>query len=371
MPIVDITEPVTAADFAFQPDPSSHFDDPDLLPLWTLSSAEKARRKAERERILDLLEAEEKEQEHKDAAAARERYKEEMEKRKEATKKEMESLKKARELQKKMGRALMRSVVESKEKAEQQKAEQDEKDRLAAQTKVPKQKKSVSFADDVGEDGHITPKDKEKGVEWGDVAPGTLRPVSRQPMKLQVVERHPRSLAQAALPPQGDSDDESDHGSILSADSENIVLAQEHDSESEGEHQRPSDSEEDGEVDEGISEWDGDDFDFARHQREIALEYYKKREAIGAEAVSAMRAHNHEEEDEWDQPVCAMIQLCVNGRMNNLLPIGSTARCYTNFRPTQALNVPVQGQASGAWTITYKFPSISFVRWYCCAFRKF
>ena len=55
LPIVDISEPVTAGDFAFRPDPASTFDDPDVLPLWTLSDEEKARRKAERERILDLL----------------------------------------------------------------------------------------------------------------------------------------------------------------------------------------------------------------------------------------------------------------------------------------------------------------------------
>lgn len=310
LPIVDITEPITAADYAFRLDPTGHFDDPDLLPEWTLSPAEKARRKSERERVLDLLEAEEQEEEHHDAAAARERFKEEMEKRKEAAKKEIDSLKKARELQKKMGRALMRSVVESKDKAEQEKAAQEEKDRLGAQSKVPKQKKSVSFADDIDENGRIASKDKGKDIEWGDVAPGTLRPANRQPMKLHVVERHPRGLAQAALAPQGDSDDESDPGSTFSGDSENVVLAQEHESESEGGHQGPSDSEEsqnDGEVDEEISEWNGEDFNFAQHQREIALEYYEKRQIIGAEAASAMRAHSHEGENEWDQPVCLLV----------------------------------------------------------------
>ena len=81
LPIIDINEPVTAADFAFRPDPSSTFDDPDVLPLWTLSPEERARRKAERERILDLLEEEESAQEARDAEATRKRLEQVMEKR--------------------------------------------------------------------------------------------------------------------------------------------------------------------------------------------------------------------------------------------------------------------------------------------------
>ena len=51
-------------------------------------------------------------------------------------------------------------------------------------------------------------------------------------------------------------------------------------------------------------EWDVDGYDFAQHQREIALAYYEKRATVGADALAAMRNHEHPEgEHEWDQPV--------------------------------------------------------------------
>ncbi|KAI0345358.1 hypothetical protein BDW22DRAFT_1354280 [Trametopsis cervina] len=301
LPIVDINEPVTAADFAFRPDPGSSFDDPDLLPLWTLSATEKARRKAERDRILDLLEAEEKVQERRDAEAAREHYLQEMENRKQAAKTEMENLKKARELQKKMGRALIRSVVENRDQEEKERVQQAEHDRLVAETKVPKAKKSVSFADDIDDNGRIKSADKGKDTDWGDVAPGTLRPngqvsSDRQPMKLHVVERHPRGLDQSTLSHQPDSDDESD--------SDVVEDTEDGDTEDDafGSHNlEPVDSDEDLPGDEEISEWNDEDLNLASLQREAALAYYAKRQTIGAEAASAMRAHSHEE-DEWDQP---------------------------------------------------------------------
>lgn len=296
MPIVDINEPIISADVLSKADPKGQFDDPDLLPLWTLSPAEKARRKAERERILDLLEEEERLQEQRDTETARERHKEEMERRKEAAQKEIENLKKARELQKRMGKALMRSVVESREREEKDQAEQLEKDRLAAESRVPK-KKSVSFADDIDENGRIKSESSKSGG-WGDVAPGTLRP--KGPMKMHVVERHPRSLAQAGFAPEPDSDDESDPGSVPSDGSENDLYA--HGSES-GDAAQASDEDE-SQADEEISDWNGEDFDSAQHQREIALKYYEKRRDFGAETSRAMRAHTHEE-DEWDQPVSA------------------------------------------------------------------
>ncbi|KAI0086183.1 hypothetical protein BDY19DRAFT_365463 [Irpex rosettiformis] len=308
LPIVDINEPVTATDITFRPDPDGHFDDPDLLPAWALSPAEQARRRSERERILDLLEEEERLQERQDVEAARERMQKEMEKRKEAAKTEMDNLKRARELQKKMGRALIRSVVESRDKEEKEKAELAEKDKLTTENKVPKTKKSVSFADDIDEDGRIKSNEKEENIEWGDVVPGTLRTSGktlserqdRQPMKLHVVERHPRCLSQTAYqPPEQDSDDESDPESTADAaedsGSDNGFLG--------ADNQSPNseESDEDLPADERMSDWNGDDFDYAQHQREVALEYYNKRQAMGIEASSAMRAHTHDE-NEWDQP---------------------------------------------------------------------
>lgn len=42
------------------------------------------------------------------------------------------------------------------------------------------------------------------------------------------------------------------------------------------------------------------DWDSAQHHREVALEYYKKRRIIGAEAARAMTSHTHDDE-EWNQ----------------------------------------------------------------------
>jgi hypothetical protein len=283
-----------------------------LLPVWTLSPAEKARRKAERERILDLLEEEERIQEQQDARAARERYQRELEKRKEAAKTEMENLKRARELQKKMGRALIRSVVESRDKEEKEKAALAEHDRLVADNKAPRTKKSVSFADDIDENGRIKSPQPEKAVDWGDVVPATLRSNGnrqhpKQPMKLHVVERHPRGLGQTASQYMPDSDDDSDLDSSVDVpedpDSDNGFL-------SDRQSRQPNQCDEDFIVDEQISDWEGEDFDYAQHQREIALAYYEKRQSVAAQAASAMRAHTHGE-DEWDQPVCLVTSDCV------------------------------------------------------------
>ena len=69
LPIIDIVEPVptnngtsplAAASTAY-----GEFDR-DVIPLWALSAVEKARRRAERERLFDLLEEEERVQEAKE-----------------------------------------------------------------------------------------------------------------------------------------------------------------------------------------------------------------------------------------------------------------------------------------------------------------
>ena len=231
-----------------------------------------------------------------------------MEQRKEAAAREIESLKKARDLQKKMGRALMRSVVESRDQAEKERAEQLEKD-IALENRVPK-KKSVSFADDITNPKHVK-SDEEEETSWGDVSAGTLRlQRERQPMKVHVVERHPRSLLQAGLISERDSDDESDPGAASPGGSDNDIASDAPVTDSAQDDavlDREEHDEEDIPLDASISEWGDDDLDFAQHQREIVLEYLEKRRGMGAEASSAMRAHTHEE-DEWDQPVSPHLQ---------------------------------------------------------------
>ncbi|KAJ3558498.1 hypothetical protein NM688_g892 [Phlebia brevispora] len=320
LPIIDINEPLRPdEEAADNTDQLGNFDDPGVLPLWTLSSAEKARRKAECDRILDTLEEEERLEETREAEAARARWAEEMEKRKEASKAEIENLKKAREMQKKMGKALLRSVVEGKEREEKEKAEMEHADReAAAKKKSLKPKKSVTFADQHIEHGEPR-SSKGKDIDWGDVAPGRLRShgqsalltrdhMEHLPMKMHVVERQPRRLRSPEPPAQeGDSDDESATGSLAAADSEDgdVIHSDHLESDDEGNHS-PLDSDEDGSED-GLPEdqkhedWGGEDFDYAQHQREIALEYYEKRKAISTEVSAAMRAHTHDN-DEWNQP---------------------------------------------------------------------
>ena len=318
LPIIDITEPIPPDNNAPSTHQISNFDDPDLLPLWALSPDEKARRKAERERILDALEEEERLEQLREAEIARAKWREEMDKRKEAQKTEMENLKRARELQKKMGRALVRSVIQSREEEEEKRkaelAQADQKAAAARKASSLKPKKSVTFADehqDIEEGASSGAASKGKAIDWGDVVPARLRPIGqgldRTPMKMHVVERHPKAFRAPVSPiPQGDSDDEDGPGSMADADSDTgEVVHSDHSSEDGGQRSPPqSESDEDSDLppDEGPGDWGTDDFDYARHQREVALEYYEKRQTIGAEVASAMRSHSHDDND-WDQPV--------------------------------------------------------------------
>ncbi|PCH37877.1 hypothetical protein WOLCODRAFT_22915 [Wolfiporia cocos MD-104 SS10] len=322
LPIIDIVEPVTDEKTSSQP--ANVFDDPDLLPLWALSPAEKARRRAERERILDLLEAQESLEQEREEAAERERTRADLEKRKEAAKDELESLRKAKELQKKMGKALLRNVIEAKEREDQENARREEQENAEREERRKlKPKKSVTFAEPPSDDEK--PKSKQEGGS-GDVSLARLQlrgkntlltqaQIDKQPMKMHVVERNPGGLRSPPPPPSGqledhDSDDESDPGSPVPADSdEGDIIHSDHSDDDHLDQIRPppsSESEDGG--DERMSddgepvEWREDDFDFAQHQREIALAYYEKRATIGAEVASAMRAHSHEGEHEWDQP---------------------------------------------------------------------
>lgn len=287
-----------------------------------------AAQKAHMARILDILEAEEAEEEARAAREAEEMRKRKIETRKETAKKDLERLRKAKEMQKKMGKALIRNVEEAREREmkakEEQEKEYERADKERMETKGKGPKKKVSFADLPV----ICPEPpQEKGIEpWGDVVPARLKPahamtVGKQTMKLQVVERlqtaavsssRPRSISPP--PPtrsEVDSDDESNPPSPASADSDGgepiVRVAQV--GYGAPVQPPPSEDEEDGIPEDEVLE-DEFDFDTAQHQREIALEYYKKRSDIGAEAARAMSAHTHEAvgsidepHDEWDQPV--------------------------------------------------------------------
>ena len=289
-----------------------------------MSPEEKARRKAERERILDALEEEEREENVREAEAARAHWMAEMEKRREAHKVELESIQRARELQKKMGKALLRSVVADRDEEEKRKAEQEQADSdaaIAARRNSVKPKKSVSFADDDVQIGGASQETgKGKDVDYGDVSLGRLRGQGQSamltkeyadslPMKMHVMERRPGRLRSPEPPIQaGDSDDESLPDSLVEDPEDDQGLVGDLPSASDdeiGNAPLPSESDDDEEglpPDDDVADWGGEDFDYARHQREIALEYYEKRKTIGAEVNSAMRAHSHDDED-WNQAV--------------------------------------------------------------------
>ncbi|TFY61842.1 hypothetical protein EVG20_g6904 [Dentipellis fragilis] len=307
LPIVDINESMAGAEIP----PISDIpvlEEPPLIPI--RSSQDKARRRTEMERVLDLLEEEEAKEQERNEQLEQQRMREEYEKRKDNARKELERLKSAKDMQKKMGKALLKNLTDAREREEKAKEDQLRQDlEMEAEKKSKKPKKKVSFAQlPTGNEGESSktplsgPSSKVGAkAEWGDVVPAKLRaPENRPTMKIEVVERFPSKPKSKAImsppPPDRDSDDESVPGSPVPADSdEGDIIMSDHgsfDSEEEDEPESPDDPV----IDEEF------DFDTTRHHREIALEYFKKRDSIGIDAARAMSAHSHEPMDEWDQP---------------------------------------------------------------------
>ncbi|KAK7467381.1 hypothetical protein VKT23_004437 [Stygiomarasmius scandens] len=273
LPIVDINEPGTAP----VPTNRSLLDEPTLVPLTSLSPAERERRRIERDRILDLLEEEETLEQRREEERERLERLEAAEKRKEAAKVEKEHLKMARETQKKMGKALLRGLSNDESETSQQKPGKEKEAGQGA-------KKSVSFAAEstTGAQELQGGQDSEK-IDWGDVAIGRLRAARQLPsllsqnyqneqlMKASVVERIPGVGTVNAVPAttqQADSDDESD------VDADDVTESS---------------------VDLEEEEFDAD---FAQQQREVALEYHRKRGKIGEAAATALTSHSHTPDEE-------------------------------------------------------------------------
>ncbi|KAG7448068.1 uncharacterized protein BT62DRAFT_930149 [Guyanagaster necrorhizus] len=251
-----------------------------------MSPAELEVRKREQNRILDMLEMEEETLERKVNEAETERRREALKNMKEASREGVKNFAQTREMQKKMGKALLRNMAAARKKDEKEKAEKEAEDlekEKARRKKGPQ--KTVTFAEPEKEDEE---KEKEGAMhEWGDVAQGRLTSTKRPtllsrlndntlPMRMSVVERSPGQSNSPPEPPQimADSDDESDPPL------------------SEFGSSTDSPSEADEEVEEGF------DMDYAQHQREIALEYHKKRETISRDVSLAMQSHTHEESEE-------------------------------------------------------------------------
>ncbi|EJD05924.1 uncharacterized protein FOMMEDRAFT_153270 [Fomitiporia mediterranea MF3/22] len=301
LPIIDISEPlenVAGPSHSYKPFQSEH--DPPPLSSW--SEVERAQWRVERDRIAEMLEEEEQRELMESSEREHRRKLEEVEKM------DAESKAAAREMQKKMGKALLRNIAAQREKEEEERKKTKEPTpaEVPAQNGEPscrKPKKSVSFAN-LPEDSD-KPKPKPPAT-WGDISVAKLRAsapkaqlktdiLNKQPMKFDVIERVP-GVNRTSVRQERDSDDESNP---------------------EEQASEPEEIDEDGltpPLDGGMGDSDEstghdedsdeDEFDFseARVQREIALEYIRLRESVGAEAQQAMSLHTHEGENEWDQP---------------------------------------------------------------------
>ena len=271
LPIIDITEPVDDKQQTTETLPINNVEEP-FIPLSSLPPSARARRNDQVQRILDYLEEEERREELNE----KQREFEEMAR-------EETSAKAAKELQKKMGRALLQNIGKAKEKERQEQEAQRLQDEIADKGRSPSlKKKTVAFVDTV--DSSENDGEPSETLDWGDVTLARLRASKRptllsqslldkHPMKMSVVERFPGghyTLPSSPHPGQrsADSDDESDPAS----DSDLSETA------AEGENDPES----------IVLDQDEVDLDFAQHQRQIALEYHKKRSKFGQDAAEAL-----------------------------------------------------------------------------------
>ena len=188
LPIVDITEEaeaVSSVPVVPQPRQNNRRDD-GLVPLWSMSPKERARFRAHRDRILDILEKEEVEETERERIREQEQVREDRERRRKTFRTEYEHYKAMREMHKKMGMALVKNVAEARDQEEKRKAE-EVANMLPKESKPDslKAKKSVTFAVPPSDDEENKPnlQKKEKPLTWGDVSIGPLRGSARVPGK--------------------------------------------------------------------------------------------------------------------------------------------------------------------------------------------
>ena len=286
LPIIDITEPVNdKPSQSTEPQPPTIIIEEPFTPLSSLPPAARARRNDQVKRILDYLEEEERQEELKEKQREFQERNDILQKQKLQEEKEKADIKATKELQKKMGRALLQNIGKAKEKERQEQEAQRLLDEEADKKRSPSlKKKTVAFVDapDSSEKDTVDTPEPSEAPDWGDVTLARLRASKRptllsqslldkHPMKMSVVERFPSgppALPNSPHPRQqfADSDDESDPAP--ESDSSDTV-AEDDDSES-------------------IVEEDEVDLEFAQHQRQIALEYHEKRNKFGQETAEAI-----------------------------------------------------------------------------------
>ena len=295
-------------------------EDPGFVPMHQLPPAERAHNKAQMNHILDMLEEEERLEEERSAARERRQRREELEQRKTNVKADLDRLKTLKDMQKKMGKALLRNMADAREKEEEVQAQQVREDLEREEVrKSRKPRKSVSWAE--------LPK-SEKLSATASVGEDTWEagPSRGLPMRPVVVERFPtRPVGTASPPPPvADSDDESDpQGDSDEGDeihSDRVPSPPLSDDTGDGDEDEPG---------EGHESEDEFDIDAVQHQREIALAYFEKRNKIGADAARAMSAHSHEpnDEDEWDQEAsfsCSLLSGVLTEAPKQEVPLDAT-----------------------------------------------
>jgi hypothetical protein len=287
LPIIDITEPVNEKPSqSTEPLPPTSIIEEPITPLSSLPPSARARRNDQVKRILDYLQEEERQEELKEKQREFQERNDILQKQKLQEEKEKANIKATKELQKKMGRALLQNIGKAKEKERQEQEAQRLLDEAADKGRSPSlKKKTVAFVDtlDSSKNDTVDTPEPSEAPDWGDVTLARLRASKRptllsqslldkHPMKMSVVERFPSGLPTLPNSPHpgqnfADSDDESDPAP--ESDSSDTAAEDEDNSES-------------------IVEQDEVDLDFAQHQRQIALEYHEKRSKFGQDAAEAI-----------------------------------------------------------------------------------
>lgn len=350
LPIVEISEPMAESVPPSSAPEGFIEEESELVPMHKLSEKERSQRRERANRILDMLEAEEEQLNRASSERERAQSNEPSEAQRLADA-QAEAARRlaAREMQKRMGKALLKNFTEQREQEEKAR-KADERREEEARSAMPspariKPRKSVSFAN-VPEVDKVTPKSKPSAA-WGDVSVNAFKAgmpkvtlksemLSNQPMRLDVIERIPGKQQESANLEERDSDDES-----------NPDLPDVDVDEDDGVEETPP---LDGDFDDSdVSsksdlDPDDDDFDFdqASVHREVALEYLRLRETIGADAHQAMTAHSHVGENEWDKPVRLSVFRILVHLLTSVFLVGSAIGGYFIGETTQTRYFPVQ-----------------------------
>ena len=284
-----------------------------------------------------MLEAEEEEDVAKEAEQEEREARDLIEKAKADAIAEAERKAAAREMQKKMGKALMAGLAKSRTEVEttQEPPASQQEDTKEKNTRSTKPKKKVTFdenAKDGNEEQTTSKQQRHMDVSFAPLreSRSSLRPKSTNfdglPMKMNVVERQPHKRPVDQYSGDGeriaDSDDESDEelGNNVAKGSPSYTS-----------DDRQSD-EDDGSTSDLVLGSDDDmDVSQAQLQREAALEYFRLRESMGAELSQVLSTTTHDEDDPWNRPVRNMLNLCVAYFADCALDVGGTTGSHPGF----------------------------------------